>query len=153
MRKCLTILLGLSIMGFSPEIKAEDSQMRKYEQCVLMPSSYTSYAERVLSEGTSFSLWCELCGDEKPGPVQTLETLQIDKHDENFSTISVNGNIVDAAYLYVYMNGLFTNFVDAFHCNPFGVSKKIYAWPHILSEMRRIKREQALLELASRKGN
>tara|TARA_A100001011_G_C14263607_1_gene823661 strand:+ start:805 stop:1227 length:423 start_codon:yes stop_codon:yes gene_type:complete len=140
-------------MGFSPEIKAEDSQMPKYEQCILMPSSYSDNANQVLSEGTSFSMWCELCGDKKPGPIQTVNSLSIEGHDENFSTVSINGEVIDTAYLYVYMNGAFTNFGTAFHCNPVGVSERIYAWPHILSEMKRIQKQKALIELASRNGN
>jgi len=114
-----------------------------------MPSSYVPNASELLTEGLSFTTWCELCGDEKPGPIEQISSVSFGKYDDKFHTIEINGETIDAAYLYVYSNGNFENLGHLYHCNPEGVYERIYAWTHVMQELRRIKLEEARTSLGA----
>ena len=152
MNSLLRIVPFVGLVLGSTAVAEEPSEIPKYEQCVLMPSEYVDSATELLTVGLSTSTWCDLCGDSKPGDIEVISEIEFLEHDDNFHVVKMNGRVIDAAYLYFYNKGVFTNLGTYYYCNPVGVDRNIYAWSHILNEVKRLNRERARLEFTSRKS-
>tara|TARA_B100000131_G_C18118773_1_gene612111 strand:+ start:1525 stop:1974 length:450 start_codon:yes stop_codon:yes gene_type:complete len=148
MLKKIIPLLGIL---FVPSIGYADSTT-DLSQCNLMPMEYEDSALEWLKNGASFVSWCQLCEELAPGEVQHVESVTFEVAPDNYRRIILNGERVDAAYVYVYHNRVFRNLGKYLNCNPVGVSDAIYSFSHVLDETRRLNREADLATLAERRA-
>ena len=145
-------LLGFLIL---PSICLADTDGLSQEeaaQCSLMPSEATEVARSILVNGASYSEWCQVCGDERPGEVQYIESVSFQDRPDNYRAVFINGKRVDAAYIFVYHNRYFKNLGISLGCDTIGVTEGIFSWTHIMNETTRLNLEADRAALLARRA-
>lgn len=97
------------------------------DQCEVVTKAQAAKAMKILKEGTEYFTLCEPCGDTQVSPQHKVTTVTTEPFDSTKNvTITLNGEGVDLAYLYVRTTGpKFQNVAKLVRCHATGVTSAI----------------------------